>query len=501
MAGDHVTKADIANSFIHAWKLKSYLEYNKYDGENLYADVNCPEKEIAFIPEVSFLDAGTAERLLYQARIFATRQIFSVEELLQAYSGKKFDIIFFDPVHIRPDVDYALRALPSLLKDGGVLLVHDCNPPRKEWTDRVRKFGPWVGETFKAFALFRRYNPSAAMVVDEDFGVGIIVNRNLTLDYPCSEDIEFETVSADKRSYLGLCSYDEFTAHLNEGRLPELLTSLPHPEDNSGWHPVTGQRDDDLTVDRRVELGKCRCVVTSPAGCAAHERDLRYDSMAQRLRIPLPSTAQAVEIQFSCGPACFIIQQMDVLDGSGFVHWKWRGDLSRWHSPANVRYVTVGLHQILFCVGTEPGSISFNLDGSTAGFPPDAQLEIGIVPLTPVTGQLIGGVYDAFEAPHITSAQKRISALEWLAADLARQLDEANALVRQWDRRLQLADGLVTERDLQLREAAALIEERDRRIALADEFVRARDHEIAILRQQLAEISERVDIQPASTAR
>ena len=222
-----VRKADVINQLIQRFGLRSYLEYNKFLCELVDDEIACEEKAIAYIPEHLFADdqpKSFTERALAVGAAYPGDKILTTGELLARYAGKRFDLIFFDPMHVRPQVDQALKALPRLLNEDGFLVVHDCNPETAETTTRERKAGEWCGETYKAFANFCLHNPARCITVDEDFGIGIVVNRGLVLDYDDGFELDFATFSANRRRYNGLITYERFVARLQRARRMELMS-------------------------------------------------------------------------------------------------------------------------------------------------------------------------------------------------------------------------------------------------------------------------------------
>lgn len=233
-AENQVTKGDIINHLIRQFGFTSYLEYNKFDGASYYHEIVCANKEIAYLPENSYLDAANIERLLNIAKEVSFCDVLSLPQLLERYDAehrnKKFDIIFFDPIHVRPDVDSALKILPRLLNPGGVLVVHDCNPEHFALTTLKRRPGSWVGETFKAFAVFRHFNRNHAITVSEDFGVGLIWNQNLNLDYSPHFDLDYYDFASDKAEYIGLIDWPTFLARTKGGKASHLFAAFPQKQ-------------------------------------------------------------------------------------------------------------------------------------------------------------------------------------------------------------------------------------------------------------------------------
>jgi SAM-dependent methyltransferase len=219
-----VSKYDIINRLIAQFGFQSYLEYNKIDGTTHYERVVCANKEIAYIPENCYLDRSGIEHLLEKIQHAKIDKVLPFSQLQKQFAGRKFDLIFFDPVHVRPEVDLMLIALAQLLSPGGILVVHDCNPKDIALTTLRRRPGQWVGETYKAFALFRFFNRAQTITIAEDFGVGLIWNQNLQLDYSVHFDLDYYDFAASKQEYIGLVDYQYFLDKTETGSVANLFT-------------------------------------------------------------------------------------------------------------------------------------------------------------------------------------------------------------------------------------------------------------------------------------
>ncbi|NDY92244.1 tetratricopeptide repeat protein [Ideonella livida] len=177
-------KVDVLNQLIQRRGLRHYLEYNKPRCELALHEVACAQRTLICLPEQERVEPGAEAVRLRAAHFAASEEApphLSVTEL--ASHPGRYDLIFFDPLHVRPEVDQGLKALCRLLTPGGFLVVHDCCPHDPQLVGPFRE-GAWCGDTYQAFAQFHRHNPRTSVVVDIDYGVGVIVNRDLCLDYP-----------------------------------------------------------------------------------------------------------------------------------------------------------------------------------------------------------------------------------------------------------------------------------------------------------------------------
>jgi len=116
-------------------------------------------------------DFSDGEPVDFLTQAESGEELFS--ELMK--SGERFDLVFVDPWHTYTsslrDILFGLQ----LIKDDGVLLIHDCNPPNSTYAEPEYRPGEWCGVTFAAYldvVLFTR--GIHYITVDSDYGCGII---------------------------------------------------------------------------------------------------------------------------------------------------------------------------------------------------------------------------------------------------------------------------------------------------------------------------------------
>lgn len=329
----HITKSDIINRLIARCGLRSYLEYNKFDGASYYSDIVCASKEIAYLPEHSYLDAARTRLLLRVAAQADPDAIMDLPALLAHYASRRFDLIFFDPVHVRPGVDQALRALPTLLNPGGVLVVHDCNPPCEEVTALTRPHGAWTGETYKAFALLRKHNREQVVTVDEDFGVGLVWNNGLKLDYSLDMDLDYRTFAAQRVAYLGLISYAQFLERTAHGALVTLFAQA------LGVSPGFRAKRTDLVTAETLEcqLFWRRCGLAFVEVDSLSER-ISVDGVLNDIHFTLPAgigPLDGLRFDFSDRETVVEIASMSLYNSHGALMWAWNQEAQMqqdWHN-------------------------------------------------------------------------------------------------------------------------------------------------------------------------
>lgn len=207
-----MTHAEIINLFAMKINAQSYLEIGLEGGLN-FARVQIPNK-------VS-VDPCT--------KWGATYPVTSDEFFNSIPKDKKYDIIFIDGLHLSIQVVKDIRNSLDHLSDGGVIVMHDCNPPTEahqdvedyditdpeHWPNGPKKkcFGvnrAWNGDTWKAFAHYRITRPDLSMfTVDTDWGVGIVL-RGQQETLKASLDIKYSEFAVRRAEVLNLVSTDQF---------------------------------------------------------------------------------------------------------------------------------------------------------------------------------------------------------------------------------------------------------------------------------------------------
>jgi hypothetical protein len=171
-----ITRIDILQKIIDKRKYKTYLEIGACDGTTFLALKDLDSK-IAVDIEFKFpLSVFRYSKLRDGERYFEK----SSDEFFSQFN-EQVDLIFIDGEHsyyqVVKDVENSLK----LLKNDGLIVLHDCNPPHKAaaivagslkeaaekaefgWT------GEWCGDVWKIARLFSRM-----IVLDCDYGLGLL---------------------------------------------------------------------------------------------------------------------------------------------------------------------------------------------------------------------------------------------------------------------------------------------------------------------------------------
>ena len=88
-------------------------------------------------------------------------------------------------MHISKQVEKDIQNSLKILNEGGLIVVHDCNPNSEIAQSREMTGGAWNGDVWKAFVKLRQEKGIDLYCINIDFGCGIIFkreNRNLLTD-------------------------------------------------------------------------------------------------------------------------------------------------------------------------------------------------------------------------------------------------------------------------------------------------------------------------------
>lgn len=162
---------DILNHLIQKNNYKTYLEIGYYKGWS-FDRVNCknktavdpfpcktPEQEQTPLGAV-IIDGGHIHKL-------------SSDQYFEKFHST-YDLIFIDGLHEANQVSRDIKNALKHLNKGGMIVLHDCNPPLLEHVTTGIN-GCWTGDTFYAVIDYYTLEPNIDYyTVDTDWGVGII---------------------------------------------------------------------------------------------------------------------------------------------------------------------------------------------------------------------------------------------------------------------------------------------------------------------------------------
>lgn len=149
---------DIIQKFIDDRGYKSFLEIGTYRGDT-FSRIRCDNKEC--------VDPDPESHATY----CMTSDEFFVNH------HYRYDIIFIDGLHEHSQVWKDICNSIWSLREGGVIVMHDCLPTTEEmqeWHNTSQQGKVWTGDTWKAYVKAMHSLPYLVYVIDTDFGCGII---------------------------------------------------------------------------------------------------------------------------------------------------------------------------------------------------------------------------------------------------------------------------------------------------------------------------------------
>jgi len=119
---------------------------------------------------------GVDDGQTYTYRTEATTSGELTNAILAANRGAPcYDTVFVDPFHTYACSATDLSGAFALLRSGGIMVVHDCNPECASLTSPEFVPGDWLGVTYMAFIDFvLRRRATDFYTVDTDYGCGVV---------------------------------------------------------------------------------------------------------------------------------------------------------------------------------------------------------------------------------------------------------------------------------------------------------------------------------------
>lgn len=193
---------DIINYLIEKNSYKMYLEIGVEDGDAI-SKVQCETKH----------GVDPASKC-------ATHHMTSDDFFLNLPSDVMYDIIFIDGLHVEEQVDRDIANSLKHLAPGGIIVVHDCNPPT-EWHQRSYEEALqngcrlWNGTVWRSMAKLRGSRRDLEVrTVNTDWGCGLIrPSPNTTYGEQLIElpyDITYQWLCDNRSQVLNLIDARQF---------------------------------------------------------------------------------------------------------------------------------------------------------------------------------------------------------------------------------------------------------------------------------------------------
>ncbi len=132
-------------------------------------------------PALATVDLARTQRAI--SLQYAVEEVPDLDDLPEAIGPTPYDLAIVDPFHTYESSTRCLIMALNSLRDGGVMLVHDCLPP-PEMTQPTFVAGQWCGTTFAALRDVCVSNSLRWFTLDADFGIGVVVKGNALVQPP-----------------------------------------------------------------------------------------------------------------------------------------------------------------------------------------------------------------------------------------------------------------------------------------------------------------------------
>lgn len=164
-------KYDIVNFLLRKYELSSFIEF-------------CTPTTGRRISELT-ASLAISHRLMYRCpadfddglRIEFRSQSVDISHCIEDIRRREqtYDLVFIDPFHTYECTARDMATAISILKPGGIIVIHDCNPGEMESTNPEFQAGAWCGQTYAAYVDFVLSQTAITYyTVDTDYGCGVI---------------------------------------------------------------------------------------------------------------------------------------------------------------------------------------------------------------------------------------------------------------------------------------------------------------------------------------
>lgn len=216
-----MNKTDVIQKILDKKKARTYLEIGVASGNNFFPIK--ARRKIAVDPNFKYSKKTRMKWVLKNPFNIVAKchEISSDGYFANAKNSYKLDVVFIDGLHTYhqslKDVNNSL----SNLKENGILIMHDCNPPYETAAYPADSYnhvaslnlpgwnGDWCGDVWKTICYLRSNRKDLRIfVLDFDFGLGIITRGEadhcLNLSERDIDRMTFDEFSQNKNTLLNL---------------------------------------------------------------------------------------------------------------------------------------------------------------------------------------------------------------------------------------------------------------------------------------------------------
>ena len=125
-----------------------------------------------------------------------------------------FDLIFIDGLHTYDQVKKDILNSLNILKDGGIILIHDCLPRKIFYQTPKRMSFTWNGDVWKAIVECRTKNDIDTYTILADEGIGAILKRKnmnyLNINNFNFRNLKFKDYYYKHNEFMNIISFEKF---------------------------------------------------------------------------------------------------------------------------------------------------------------------------------------------------------------------------------------------------------------------------------------------------
>lgn len=143
-----------------------------------------------------------------------TSDEFFARHARSLFASSGIDVVLVDGYH---EFTQALRDVLNLerfMTPGGVIFIHDCNPPTREHADNKAHLF-WTGDVWKIACFFAQYRRDLSFfTLDLDWGLGVLTGFHSGAVEPPSPDnleqcrrLDYDVLARDRKRILRLRPY------------------------------------------------------------------------------------------------------------------------------------------------------------------------------------------------------------------------------------------------------------------------------------------------------
>ena len=126
---------------------------------------------------------------------------------------EKFDLIFIDGLHVYEQVIKDIFNSIKVLKENGIILVHDCLPRKLWYQTPTRMSDTWNGDVWKAIVECRTLENIDTYTCLADEGIGVIKlqknNNLLNLNLSNFKNLKYKEYYTNRKSLMNIISVEK----------------------------------------------------------------------------------------------------------------------------------------------------------------------------------------------------------------------------------------------------------------------------------------------------